>query len=393
MPRPVKIKRYSQKKGFSMRPNPHPVTIIAVVAAVAALVCLGIFLYKPIYNWIMGERPTPKIEPLESLSGTQNPDAPPADSEQQPTEAENQAAAPPVAAVDALRMIYLPHDIALDPARVAAALAAAPDCNAVMIDIKNAQGQLLYRTEHPASGWDGAVVSNPVDLSQLTALLQEHNVYLAVRMAAFSDPVVAKADRERNAILYQNTQMLWLDNTAEDGGKAWANPYSQPVRNYLTEIAVNAAELGAKMIILDYAWFPDDPTGTATYAGSGEKSRAAVLTEFFAQLQTALQPLGARCAAYLPSAAILNPEELPASRFGGPAGNVAPQNVVVGLPAPAGEDIAANYRVLLRQLETSLANKTLIALLPTDQPSLGRTMQLSEYILYRANGIYPAGAA
>jgi hypothetical protein len=86
----------------------------------------------------------------------------------------------------------MPFESAADGSSLQAFLRALPDdVNAVMLDVKNSQGQLLYRTSNESAIAWGAPAEQTVDLESLAHSLNLEGYYLVARMQTFSDPVCA----------------------------------------------------------------------------------------------------------------------------------------------------------------------------------------------------------
>jgi hypothetical protein len=132
--------------------------------------------------------------------------------------------------------------------------------------------------------------------------------------------------------------MLWLDNFQDRGGKPWANPFAGSVQEYLTELALELAEMGAAMVVLDGLRFPDDMTGSAFYGrDSNPAARAAALSGFVARVEDMLEPIGVRTAVHFPATAIGHVNR--GARYGGNPLELADTIVLSILP----EDLAEGY--------------------------------------------------
>jgi hypothetical protein len=284
---------------------------VLAVVGIAALVFVGISIYEPVYTFIMslGER----VEDRQEQSSLAEPESSLPESSVSEPEPEPEPKLPEI--VGDLRASYLPA--ATLTGDIPAFLATLPaDINAVMVDLKNSQGQLLYRSANPrALEWQ-AVAEGAIELSALADTLKAEGYYLIARMQTFSDPVAARGDRALNPIKYQNSDMLWLDNYADQGGKPWLNPYTPGARSYLVELAVEMAQQGAVMVVLDGMRFPDDATGSATFGDAAQGvGRDAILKTFLAEMDEALAAFGVRSALALPATAVDHVYK--AARYGG----------------------------------------------------------------------------
>lgn len=320
-----RIKRSKNIGGGSFKARPHPVAIILSILVVAGLVYLGASIYEPVYNFVMSlgsSEPSEVSEPDADEPGSDVSE--PSETTPLPPEPDT------LTAPTDLRAVYLPFETAADIATAKRFIdGVGDDINAVMVEIKNSQGQILYGTRNEnAISW-GAVSDRTIDLPGIVKLLKDKGLHLIVRMHVFSDPIAARADRENYPIKYQNSEMLWLDNYQDRGGKPWLNPYVPEVRQYLIDIAREAVEIGAVMVVMDSARFPDDMTGSATFGPASEGiSRAQALKTFFDEADAALEPLGARVSAYIPATMIGSPQR--ESRYGGNPLAIS-NNIVLGI--------------------------------------------------------------
>lgn len=134
------------------------------------------------------------------------------------------------------------------------------ELNAMVIDVKNDEGNVTFRLTNEESPQDIPVLDRISEMQagiryirDIQALMQElkdHNIYTIARIVCFKDPILAAAQPE-------------LALTKPDGkpvtdanGLAWVNPYRQEVWEYLTELAEMAADLGFDEIQYDYVRFP-----------------------------------------------------------------------------------------------------------------------------------------
>lgn len=300
--KPYKIKRYYQNQNAStFRARPHPISILLSLFVIAGLVFVGISLYQPVYDLIMGNH-----------KPSAGPDAPPAEVSEPAAPADGADSsggetAPVPVQRSALHMAYLPHATAGDEALLDAFLAQAKaaGANAVLLDIKDRQGMLLYRSAQADAVAFGAVASDALDLAALSAALERKGFSLAVRMSVFCDTVASNGNRD-NAVRYRDTEARWLDAQAESGGKPWLNPYAPGARQYITDLAVEAVKSGAKLVILqDFQFADGSDSPNANFGESaGTISRSQVLSEFVAQITAAVEAQDGRLGVYLPVSAL-----------------------------------------------------------------------------------------
>ena len=214
------------------------------------------------------------------------PASPPAVSTPEP-EPEPVLPAPP----ESVRGIYISGPVAGDPyMETLLTLVEDTELNAVVIDVKNDEGQVTYR---PASGTAleiGACTRYIQDLSGLVAELKARGVYTIARISAFKDPVLAGARPELALTQADGTPV------SEGNGPAWVNPRLSEVWDYLNEIALGAADAGFDEVQFDYVRFP---TGKAMDQAdaAGQESRSDVIAGFLESAVLALHDRGVRVSA------------------------------------------------------------------------------------------------
>ena len=122
--------------------------------------------------------------------------------------------------------------------------------NAVVLDVKNDEGQVTFEMSsgHPSD--IGACVGYIRDIDATLQELKDRDVYVIGRIACFKDPVLAEADAD--------CALKTSDGRAvTDGeGLAWVNPCNEQTWEYLIGIAEYCADIGFDEIQYDYVRFP-----------------------------------------------------------------------------------------------------------------------------------------
>lgn len=164
------------------------------------------------------------------------------------------------------------------------------EANAVLIDFKDANGQLCTALSHDDTAAEIGAQKVPIsDAADTVARLKAKNYKVILRVYCFRDPVAA-ANLPTAAVTEADGVTIWLDDSAWGGGNPWLNPYSDTARAYLLNIVREAAAFGADMILLDGVSFPDGRyLDRAFFPGEAESlfSRNAILHDFIEQAQAA----------------------------------------------------------------------------------------------------------
>jgi len=301
--------------------------VLFVVVSLGGLVYLGTLIYQPVHDAIMNWEP--------GRRDVQQPQLPGSGTAEQPDPGEQAVSTPPPVAVRAgnLRAVYAPPALLADTAAFDEFIAgvAQAGMNAVMVDIKNPDGQVLFASANQnANDWE-AVVDNAFDLGELGERLDQEGLSLVVRLSAFRDEIAARGNHDY-AVMWQgqDSGTMWLDNFAAMGGRPWLSPHSQGARAYLTDLALEAVEHGAVMVVLDDVQFPPNSLTQDAYFGeTGGLSRTQRLAAFAEEFTAALAGVGARGAVYIPAIHLVA-DEPNVTFFGGPPAEILGEYTVLG---------------------------------------------------------------
>ena len=126
------------------------------------------------------------------------------------------------------------------------------ELNAMVIDVKNDDGRVVYEMDTPLVSEVGSAQRLVSDMPELIRTCREHGIYLIARIVAFKDPFLA--ENRTDLALHNTDGSLFRDSS----GLAWVNPYQEEVWEYLLEIAKEAARIGFDEIQFDYIRFPTD---------------------------------------------------------------------------------------------------------------------------------------
>lgn len=150
------------------------------------------------------------------------------------------------------------------------------ELNAMVIDVKDDNGYMLYWSE-------AAEMYNPEankhfyvdDIKALVERLKEKDIYLIARIVTFKSPIYAKTHPDR-AIVYKDSGKLYSDGDR----LLWASAHDRTLWDYNIAVAKEAAEYGFDEIQFDYVRFPAIANQNAMdYRNdSGESQTAAIQT-------------------------------------------------------------------------------------------------------------------
>ena len=168
-------------------------------------------------------------------------------------------------------------------------LADRTEINAMVIDIKDDYGRILYDSKNETVEKNGVEKIYIQDLPAFVAKLKEHDIYCIARVVAFLD---------RNAV-WKNPEIAVKNKDGSlfiDGdGEYWLNPYNEGAREYLVEVAKEAIEAGFDEINFDYLRV--SASGSLKNADFGERPEGMTHTDaimgFVKYACSELKPMGA----------------------------------------------------------------------------------------------------
>lgn len=162
------------------------------------------------------------------------------------------------------------------------------ELNAMVIDIKDDVGSILFDAQNPLVNEWGSETIYIKDLPAFVAKLKEHDIYCIARIVAFKDQLATRKNPEMAVRNQDGT--VYVDND----GERWLNPYSEEAWEYLVEIAKEAAEAGFDEINFDY--LRTSSSSSLAKADFGEipegMTRMDAITEFVKYACEELKPLG-----------------------------------------------------------------------------------------------------
>lgn len=263
-----KIKKYgsiykTKRRGRSV------LKALLFILVLSVVVFVGYSVAKPLFEFFSGERqPSVRGSSSNSSSVAVNSSDSPSSNQQQQS---------------SFKALNLPISVANNSSELDSFISETKTngYNAVVIELKDEKGYLYYNSLNQQAIKANAVSPSAVDISSLVSKLKENGLTPIAKINIFKENVILKANTDW-AVKYMNTQMMWLDNYPDKGGKAWMNPYVDDAVNYSISIATELCDNGFPVIMMDSVMYSDGVgTGSATYAASGDsRSRYDVLKSF-----------------------------------------------------------------------------------------------------------------
>ncbi len=170
-------------------------------------------------------------------------------------------------------------------------LANKTEVNALVIDVKDDRGFVLYKSRVPLAVQIGADTNSAMSDRKLRAILDTmaaHNIYSIARIVVAKDPLLASSKLEW-AIKRRDNMQPWLDKN----GKPWLDPHHREVWQYAADLAKEAYDKGFSEVQFDYVRFPDEKrlVSEATYPLANGRVRAQVIREQLGFVRSYLKPL------------------------------------------------------------------------------------------------------
>jgi hypothetical protein len=164
------------------------------------------------------------------------------------------------------------------------------EVNALVIDVKDDRGFVLYKSRVPLAVQIGADTNSAMTHTKLRAILDTmvaHDIYPIARIVVAKDPLLAGAKLDW-AIKRKSDMQPWLDKN----GKPWLDPHHREVWQYAVDLAKEAYDLGFSEVQFDYVRFPDEKRliSESVYPLANGRIRAQVIREQLGFVRQALAP-------------------------------------------------------------------------------------------------------
>jgi len=201
---------------------------------------------------------------------------------------------------DTLRGLYVNRWAALgSKLKTLIEVARKTEVNALVIDVKDDRGFVLYRSKVPLAREIGADTADGhwMSESKLRAVLDTmiaNGIYPIARIVVAKDPLLARK-RLDLAIKRKTDLKPWLDKN----GNPWLDPHQRAVWKYAADLAREAYDLGFSEVQFDYVRFPDEKRLVAetVYPLANGRQRAQVIRDQLGFLRNSLKPKGIRVTA------------------------------------------------------------------------------------------------
>ncbi|MCI8391473.1 MAG: putative glycoside hydrolase [Roseburia sp.] len=162
------------------------------------------------------------------------------------------------------------------------------ELNAMVIDVKNDDGNITFDMQLDRVSEMGAGIRYIPDIEALLGTLKEHGIYTIARVVCFKDPYLAEH--------YPELALKKPDGTpvTDANGNAFVNPYREEAWEYIVDVSEKAAELGFDEIQFDYVRFPIGEDADAADYGvdMAAYTKEQAITEFLTYATARLHEKG-----------------------------------------------------------------------------------------------------
>ncbi len=147
--------------------------------------------------------------------------------------------------------------------------------NSITVELKTQSGQLLYPSEIALAKKCEAIAETTFDHREIAEKITEYGFTPIARIYALQDDYASHSSYSTSYIYENQAEVTWLDNSPDQGGKSWLNPYMPNALEYLSEVTKEICNAGYKTIIVNGIQYPN----TANQKGMTFGENADTMTQ------------------------------------------------------------------------------------------------------------------
>lgn len=157
--------------------------------------------------------------------------------------------------------------------------------NAIVVPLKNENGNLLYSSKIvEAKNW-GTISKSAIDAKKIAAEIESAGLTPIARVNAFYDQVASHVKRNNSyGYVSKNNTTYLFKNSVNGKSEKWLNPYQSVARKYICDIVSEVSSMGYKHVLLDNVSFPGVDFNSQVKTNDEGKSKSDVLKQFFKEL-------------------------------------------------------------------------------------------------------------
>ena len=159
--------------------------------------------------------------------------------------------------------------------------------NAIIIPLKNENGNLLYASKIAEAEKWGTISKTVADAKKIASEIQAAGLIPIARVSAFYDQLAPHVKRNNSyGYVSRNNTTYLFKNSATGKSEKWLNPYQSVARKYICDIVKEISEMGYKHVLLDNASFPGIDFNAQVKTDDEGKSKSDILKQFFKELDS-----------------------------------------------------------------------------------------------------------
>ena len=166
---------------------------------------------------------------------------------------------------------------------------------------------------------------HPIDLQQTAQQILDAGLMPVASIYTFHDNIYPLADNSASTY-YMDSDVLWVDDAPDKGGKPWIDPFTQSGQDYIRHIIDDAIKAGFQKIILQEVQFPEGYSlDMIDYGTHASDDKHTFLAQYIEQMTAYAAEQGVELSAMFPSSRLLGANT--AMYFGDPAALVGERAV------------------------------------------------------------------
>lgn len=233
-------------------------TVIIMIAVVAALCVVGYGLGKPLMEYFSGDR-TAQSDVSSDTSGSESVSQPQtdsgsseaSDSKEETSEPDEEEPAVYEKGVYSISVSEVKNAQSLSAALSAAK---AQGYEKVLLTLKTDSGEFMYKTENARLIYATENIVGTLTAKEIVDIAKAQGMTPYAAISTLKDPLTGNYAVD---IRYNTADGYgWLDAAADKGGKSWLSPFEQETSTFLADITAELASAGFEKIVLRDVMYP-----------------------------------------------------------------------------------------------------------------------------------------
>ncbi|MGI5959925.1 MAG: putative glycoside hydrolase [Massiliimalia sp.] len=160
--------------------------------------------------------------------------------------------------------------------------------NTIILDLKDEAGYLQYQSRNEIAKECNAVASDAVNLTQVCREITQAGLTPVGRISTLMDKVSSRVAAKTTYLYRGQEGTAWLDNSADNGGKTWLNPYRENTVSFLTDLTDEITAAGCQTLILTHLEYPDRNNSDMGISGEAV-SKSDTLKNLYQKMEQAAE--------------------------------------------------------------------------------------------------------